>query len=303
MLRCFLFFIIVLVNIDAIGAVKAGVGAIFYSVKSNLEVTDNKRVNSLDKPDTFQSGFIPVLELIATKENNGKTFFGGTDFSESFRGFSLGVKTASEMGKMTVAVSFSPFKKVWKNPYLTGVDRSETYAYEYVGYFNLEGVKKTNFSLKYSLQYTDVKSEKIPYDDLKRDGFLQRFVVGYKINTKLNGFYFLPEFGLAYNSAQGDSNSYFGYFGGISGIYGSRDKRFFLKIGYENDNFNKKDPVFLKNRDDRVISAIAGVTFNNIFNKNKLYATLVAGYSVKNTNIDFYYETKLFSGVIIGYKF
>lgn len=303
MLRFFLFFIFILININTFGAVKIGVGAIFYSAKSNLEVTDNKRVNALDKPNAFQSGFIPILEFIANKENNGKTFFGGTDFSEGFRGLSLGVKTSSEAGKITVAVLFNPFKKVWKNPYLTGTDRSETYAYEYGGYFKLEGVKKTNFSLKYSLQYTDVKNEKISYDDLKRDGFLQSFVVNYKINTELNGFYLLPEFGLVYNLAQGDSNSYFGYFGGISGIYGSRDKRFFLKIDYENDNFNKKDPVFLKNRDYGIISVTAGATFNNIFNKNKLYVTLVAGYSVKNTNIDFYYETKLFSGVIIGYRF
>ena len=284
------------------GEISFGVGTILRSVKSNLEVTDNKKLNVLGKPDTLESDFIPVLELRFAKDSDGKTFFVGTDFSEGLNGVSAGVKNKSESGKITSALLFNPFKKVWKDPYLKYVNRSETNAYEYGGYFKWEGIKRTDLSVKYFLKYTDVKNDDVVFGDLKRDSFFQSFGVSYNIGTGLKGFALVPELGLAYNSARGKSMSYKGYFGGLSGVYVSNHKRFFAKIQYENEFFNKKDPLFLKTRNDKKISATLGATVKNILNKG-LYTTLITEYSAGDTKIDFYYESKLFMAILVGYEF
>lgn len=303
MLRVLLFFLVILMSVNTFGAVKTGVGIIVSSVESNIEVTDNKKINVHGRPDNFQSDFIPVVELVITKKSKKNTFFAGTDFSEGFKGISAGVKTENESGKMTFVLSFDPFKKVWEDPYITGKNRTSTTALGYGGSFKFSEIKKSGFSLKYSALYTDIRDEKVVFDDLKRDSLLNSFLVDYKIDTGLKSFFIVPEFGLKYNSAVGKSNSYRGYFGGISGVYADRYKRFFMKIGYENDHFSKKDPIFLKTRDDKVISATTGATFRNILNNNKLYATVVAGYSAGYSNINFYHETKMLTGVVVGYEF
>lgn len=287
---------------SAIGEVKIGIGSIYSSSKSNF-ATNYSTINNYDKPDKTKTDFLPIGELSFTSKYKGAQINSGLGYSEGAKGLFLNYQNGfSNLGKFKVQIAFDPFSKEWKNPYLLNDNREETDVYNYSLNLELSNIKNTNFLFKYKLSYKDVRKDGIEYSDLKRDAIFKDFILGYSLKTHIRGLILIPEVAFNTSKAKGESNSYYGYGLGFSALLFTRYNKFIIKTNFNQRFFQKTDPVFNKTRKEDLLSLFAVFTFNEPIKIKNTYLTLIAGYSIKDADIDFYDESKLFTGFIIGYK-
>lgn len=304
MKRLFILLAIFFMVSSGFGATKIGLGYLFTSAKSNFVVNDNDRINSLKKPGEYDSENTFIGELSFTKKYGNTTVKAGTDFSSDSKGLGLSLgRHYNNVNNLVVTFIFDPFSKVYKDPYKLNGDRNSTRVYSYIAKISLQGIMNTNFSINYSLRYSDVSDDKVKYDDLKRDELAHNFSISYKISTLLTGFSVMPEVGVESSNADGESNSYNGYFGGLGFLYDTHNLQVFLKTKLQNNFYDKKDPIFLSTRHETIYSVFLGCTLKGIFSAENMYATLLTGVKRSNSNIGFYDESKIFSGFIVGYEF
>jgi len=285
------------------GLTKVGIGTIYISSKSNLE-TNYSKIKDYDKPDKTKTDIIPIGELTFTSKYNGAHISSGLGYSEGAKGLFLNYQNSfSNLGKFKVQIAFDPFSKEWKNPYLLNDNREKTDVYNYSLNLELKDIKNTNFLFKYKLRYKDVRKDGIEYSDLKRDTIFKDFILGYSFKTPIRGLILIPEVAFNTSKAKGESNSYYGYGLGFSALLFTRYNKFIIKTNFNQRFFQKTDPVFNKTRKEDLLSLFAVFTFNEPIKIKNTYFTITAGYMIKNTNINFYKESKLFTGLIVGYKF
>lgn len=299
-----LIFLMIITLSNVYAETKIGIGSIFTSTKSNFETNSKQLSKRYDKPDKYNSDTTLIGELTFSKKYNDLSISGGLGYSGEAQGVFISTKNKIEKyGNFTSQIFINPFKKEWKNPYALNTKREKTNTYTYGLNLELDKVLNSNFVIKYHLKYKDVRKDYVDYDSLKRDAIFKDFIIGYNIKTPVRGLIFVPDMSYNMSKAKGGSISYNGFAFGLSSIYFKKDLKLILKANIYKKYYNDREPIFLKTRDENSYQIILICNFDNPLNLKNSYLTFTAGYNKKYSNIDFYEESKVFSGVIVGYKF
>lgn len=289
------------------GRISAGVG--FMTSTDQLKTTDeNKQIDSLTGDASRYDSFMPLVlfRLEYAFAESGRTVYFGTPSEVSGPpGLSLGlVQPLSDGGRLDVSGFVNPFSEVWQDPYATGADRKETDKARYGFRLEYDRVLGTHFNLAYSFSREDVDEDDIGdrFDDLERDGFTHSAEADYAFQLS-RSVSLVPGFELAIGDIDGGANAYTGYHFSLGLRKFSELYQFMLKAAAGWNDFDDRHPVFDKTRSDTNYSVNGMITRSCLFGRDYLFATLMAGYHYRRSNIDFLDARTFFSGVWVGIEF
>jgi hypothetical protein len=289
------------------GRLSAGAG--YITSTDQLKTTDeNKRIDSLSGDADWYDKFMPLarFNLRYTFAESGRQIYFGTPSELSGSpGLSLGfVQPFSDGSQLDISVFTRPLSEVWRDPYLTNTGRKETREYNYGARFAYEEILGSGFKLFYAFSRVDVNEDDIGdrFNDLKRDGYNHSAEVEY--DFKLGKTVTLsPGFELSIGDIDGDANAYTGYQFGLGFRRFSKSYQLMLKAAVGWDDYDDKHPVFSKTRNDTNYSVFGMFTRSDLFGQDYLFATLMAGYRYRDSNIGFLNAQTFLSGAMIGVEF
>jgi hypothetical protein len=279
------------------------VGGMWMEEKSQLKVSDkNKRLDRQGPPEESEREIIlmPLFELNYNFESGSKVYL-GIPFEDDPRptaGYKQGLEN---FGSFDISAFYSLPEKVWKDPYLTNVDRQKTGKNSYGGKIEHEN---EFFAVDYELELIDIEKDISGQrmKDLKRDGRVHRLGVEAEIHIG-NGLMLEPGIGYARAEFEGRSNRYTGYQGGLS--LAKMWASFMLHMRVEGglNAFDASHPIFDKTREDKVYEAIGYVSWLNPLGYQNFFLNLGGGYEKNDSNIDFYDSEGSFMFMTVGYQF
>jgi hypothetical protein len=289
------------------GRLSAGAG--YMTSTDQLKTNDeNKRIDSLSGDADWYDKFMPLawFNLRYTFVESGRQVYFGTPSEPSGPpGLSLGfVQQFSDGSRLDISVFTRPLSEVWRDPYLTDTRRKETREYNYGTRFAYEEIFGSGFKLSYAFSRVDVNVDDIGdrFNDLKRDGYIHNAEVEYdfKLGKTVT---MLPGFELSIGDIEGEANAYTGYQFGLGFRKFSKPYQLMLKAAIGWDDYDDKHPVYNKTRNDTNYSVFGMLTRSDLFGQDFLFATLMAGYRYRDSNISFLDAQTFLSGAMIGIEF
>jgi hypothetical protein len=289
------------------GRISTGAG--YMTSTDQLKTTDeNKRIDALsgdaDRYDTFLP--LALFNLRYTFAESGRQVYFGTPPELSGPpGLSLGfVQPFSDGSRLDLSVFTRLFSEVWRDPYLTNASRKETREYNYGTRLAYEAILGTGLKLSYAFSRVDVNVDDIGerFNDLERDGYLHKAELEYdfRLGQTLT---LTPGFELSIGDIDGDANAYTGYQFGLGLRRFSKSYQLMLKAAVGWDDYDDKHPIFSKTRNDTNYSVFGMLTRSELFGSDYLFATLMAGYRYRDSNIGFLNAQTFLSGAMIGIEF
>jgi len=308
------------------GFIRPGVGAMRY--KTNMvasflgfDLSDKKTDSLDDSPDAESTGVALVpFSLEYTFASTRTQLFLGTDLTDLIRfnyAQQLGVKQQiGRFGLLQGGVLFSGIPaKVWKDPYLVGQDRDDTKRKSNGGRLTWDRIFGSQLQLQYTYRKIDIDSEKsgdsLPSlteserDRLDRNGDRHIGEILYRFNFAQK-HWLAPAFIYAKNDLDGkamagdayDFQLTYSYFG---------DPIIFIANGFiGQEDFDKKNPIFDKTRNDDRFGFNAQILYKNpwdwrLFGSNPLNFYISGAWIGIDSNIDFYDQEAIFAtaGVFI----
>jgi hypothetical protein len=288
---------------------RLSVGAGYMTSTDQLETTDeNKRIDSLSGDADWYDKFMPLVlfDLRYTFAESGRQVYFGTPLEPSGPpGLSLGfVQPFSDGSRLDISVFTRPMSEVWRDPYLTNTGRDETREYKYGTRFAYQEIFGSGFNLSYTFSRVDVNVDDIGdrFNDLERDGYIHNAEVeyGFKLGKTMT---LSPGFELSIGDIDGDANAYKGYEFGLGFRKFFNSYQLMLKAAFGWDDYDDKHPVFSKTRNDTNYSIFGMFTRSDLFGLDYLFATLMAGYRYRDSNIGFLNAQTFMSGAMIGFEF
>ncbi|MGV7224474.1 MAG: DUF2860 family protein [Nitrospinales bacterium] len=289
------------------GRLSAGAG--YMTSTDQLKTTDeNKRIDSLSGDADWYDKLMPLALLnlrYSFAKSGQQVYFGTPPELSGPPGLSLGfVRPFSDGSRLDISVFTRPLSEVWRDPYLTNTGRKETLEYNYGTRFAYEGIFGSGFKLSYAFSRVDVKVDDIGdrFNDLERDGYIHNSEVeyGFKLGKTVT---LSPGFELSIGDIDGEANAYTGYQFGLGFRKFSKLYQLMLKAAIGWDDYDDKHPVFNKTRNDKNYSVFGMLTRSDLFGKDFLFATLMAGYRYRDSNISFLEAQTFLSGAMIGIEF
>ncbi len=195
------------------------------------------------------------------------------------------------------------FSTVWEDPYLVGVDREETGFREYGVRASYGGVLGSAAGVSYKFAQTDVDTDKIGerFKGLRRDGVTHDLGVEYTLEVG-RGMAVIPSLGYTRGAMDGDANSFDGWEAGLT-FQRFRERyllQIFLTAGRR--EYDAEHPIFGRTRGENGYSAMGLLTLPDLFGSPHLFSDVVAGYALRESNIDFFDARTCFGGLTLGYR-
>ena len=158
--------------------------------------------------------------------------------------------------------------------------------------------------LSYACSRIDVNVDDIGdrFKDLERDGYIHNAEVKYDFQLG-QSVSLIPGFELSIGDIDGEANAYTGYQFGLGFRKFSKLYQLMLKTAIGWDDYDDKHPVFNKTRNDTNYSVFGMLTRSDLFGQDFLFATLMAGYRYRDSNISFLEAQTFLSGAMIGIEF
>ena len=204
---------------------------------------------------------------------------------------------------------------MWKDPYLVGQNRDDTNRKSNGGRLTWDRIFGTQLQVQYTYRKIDIGSEKsgdsIPTltaserDRLDRNGdrhigeILYRFNFGQK-------HWLAPAFIYANNDLDGKAMAGDAYDFQLTYSYFGDPFKFIINGFIGQEDFDKKNPIFDKTRDDDRFGAQAQILYKNpwdwrLFGSNPINFYISGAYVDTDSNIDFYDQEAIFAtaGVFI----
>ena len=289
------------------GWLSAGAG--YMTSTDQLKTTDeNKRIDSLSGDADWYDKFMPLalFNLRYTFAESGRQVYFGTPPELSGPpGLSLGfVQPFSDGSRLDISVFTRLFSEAWRDPYLINTGRKETREYNYGTRFAYEEILGSGFKLSYAFSRVDVNVDDIGdrFKDLERDGDVHKADVEYDFSLG-KAMTLSPGFELSIGDIDGEANAYAGYQFGLGFRKFSKLYQLMLKAAIGWDDYDDKHPVFNKTRNDTKYSVFGMLTRSDLFGQDFLFATLMAGYRYRDSNISFLEAQTFLSGAMIGIEF
>jgi len=309
------------------GFIRPGVGYMSYKtnmVASFLGFDLSKETNDSlsDSPDSESTGIVLVpFSLEYTFASTRTQLFLGTDLTDLIRfdytqqaGIKQGI---GKLGILQGGVLFSGIPaKVWKDPYLVNQDRIDTKRKSNGARLTWDRIFGSQLQLQYSYRKIDIGSEKsgesIPTltasdrDRLDRNGDRHIGEALYRFNFAQK-HWLAPAFIYANNDLDGkamagdayDFQLTYSYFG---------DPFIFIANGfYGQEDFDKRNPIFNKTRDDDRFGVNAQILYKNpwnwrLFGSNPMNFYISGAWVDTDSNIDFYDQEAIFATAGVFFK-
>lgn len=287
------------------GQIQAGVG--YVNSTDQLDTDADKRLDGLSSNADRFNNVLPLLlfDLRYTFSPSGRQIYFSTPReSGGPPGLSLGtVLPFKDDSKLDISVIGKPFGEVWKDPYLATEKRADTDKATYGAKLVYSEILGTLTKVSYSLTYTDVADDEIGkrFDTLERDGWLHRARFEYAFDLGA-GMSISPGLEFSLGNFDGDANSYKGSELKMELRKFSPDYQFIWLAGIGLYDYDKTHPIYDKTREDITFSAFGLFTLSNMFGKENIFCSLIAGYQHRNSNIEFLDADTFLSGLTIGFK-
>lgn len=281
----------------------AQTGFLFMNTKSQL-VGDNKnkRIDDLSETAKSSDEFLPLLffDMNYTLAS-GSSLYIGIPFEDKPRG-TLGFNHLTRHGSILNLSVFQGLPAtVWKDPYLTGIDRQKTDDTRYGGKLSY---KRGRFDLSYEHEIVEIDHDDIAkrLPDLDRNGNIRQISTHYGINL---GQDFMLEPGFTFSSTHmdGDANSYKGHKGGLRLM--KMNPSYMVHLAFEAGaaTYDKIHPVFLKTRKEKTYETMGMLTWISPLGFEPWSLTVGAGYEKTDANIPFYDQETMMTFMTVGYQF
>ena len=289
------------------GRISAGAG--YMTSTDQLKTSDeNKTIASLSDDADWYDKILPLalFNLRYTFAESGRQIYFGTPAELSGPpGLSLGfVQPVSDGSRLDISVFTHLFSEVWRDPYLANTNRKETRKYNYGTRIAYDEIFGSGLKLSYAFSRVDVNVDDIGdrFNDLERDGYLHTAEVEYafRLGSTMS---LVPGFELSIGDLDGEANAYTGYTFGLGFRKFSKRYQLMLKAAVGWDDYDDTHPVFNKTRNDTNYSAFGMYTRSDLFGKDYIFGTLMAGYRYRDSNIDFLEAQTFLSGAMIGIEF
>ena len=289
------------------GRISAGTG--FMTSTDQLKTTDeNKRIDSLSGDADWYDKFMPLVLFnlgYTFAESGRQVYFGTPPELSGPPGLSLGfVQPFSDGSRLDISVFTRLFSEVWRDPYLVNADRKETRAYNYGTRFAYEQILGTGLGFSYAFSRIDINVDDIGdrFNDLERDGYIHSAEIEYafRLGETLS---LSPGFKLSIGDLDGKANAYTGYQFGLGVRKFSKAYQLMLKAAVGWDDYDDTHPIFSKTRNDTNYSVFGMFTRSDLFGRDYLFGSLMAGYRYRDSNIGFLEAQTFLSGAMIGIEF
>lgn len=261
---------------------------------------DNKKISSLSDDGEKES----AVGAMATG-NLSYTTLSGTQFFASFDGgYSVGVSRDFEGIAGVTLAGVSQISEVWRDPYLTGIDREETDETQTGGRLGLDGILGTALSLDYSMMSIDVDDDLSGKTNtlLKRDGITHVLTTSYAIPLGENHS-FTPQIQYEIGDIDGKSNSYDSWGGSLTHTFINKSMMLATTVSAAKSEYDHSHPVFNKTRDEDTYGVSSTLTWFNPLGYENYSVSATGSYAKTDSNIDFFDSTDTMIGMGIGYRF
>lgn len=266
-------------------------GAFFVQTDSQLLVPDSDSINTdLEGPAETYDEFSALASVYLQYQfESGTVVYAGNPM-EVGEGLSLNAGAIQPIGTTSLDIGFTwlPINEVWRNPYQTNRAREKSDADAYGIRLKLLTIGGSAWEAEYDLNRIDIDEDEIGgmEDDLKRTGWSHNLGVRYTFPFRQGGI-IRPEITYTYGDMDGHSNSYHGLEAGILLQQNFPSWIFIGRVAGFYNNYQKTHPLFDKTRQEGGVSAFAQAMRLNLFGRERLFASVVAGYVWSDANIDF----------------
>ena len=270
-----------------------------------------KKIDNLNSAAERQTSVVPVLLPTVTwdvgEPGQFKLFLNGEPPIDEVGSFALNVggsQQVSGVGIVEAGMFFTPFARVWKNPYLTGVNREKTETSKYGAGIGFNRIMGTGLRLNAAFMVDEVDDDEIGrlIPDLARDGSIFAINANYSIYLS-ETLELRPRLGIRMGEYDGESNSFVKYKAEIEARY--RVGRFMAipRVFFSHSEYDKVNPLFGVTRENDSYGVRAMMNYLAPFGLMNWSLQLLAGYSRGDSNIDFYDTEGLSAGVFASYSF
>jgi hypothetical protein len=299
------------------GFIHPGLG--YLNIKSNtvakvvgFELSDKKIGDREEEPDSKSTVVATIPYKIAYSFAGTRTeIFLGTELGDllSFdTAQQLGLKQEiGSLGVFQLGVLFSGNTRVWKDPYAEDQKRYDTSRQNVGGQVVWDKIFGSNLELEYSARKVDISSEQSgdslaalsgsERDRLDRNGLVHRASAGYGL--KFGSQHKLtPQITFFYEDLDGEAMANTGADLQLTYLYDGDPIKLVLN-GYAGQaDFDKRNPVYDKTRDDDRYGASATLYYKNpwgwsLFGSEPMQFFVTGAYFAVDSNIDFYNQEAL----------
>ena len=300
------------------GFIRPGVG--YLRFKSNLVASflgfdlADERIDSLGSPDSQSTGLALIpFSLEYTFASTRTQLFLGTDLTDLIRfDFTQQAGIKQEIGKLGLFQAGFLFNgipaKVWKDPYLTGQDRSDTKRYANGARLTWDSIFGSQLQVRYTYRKIDIGSERsgdsIPTltsserDRLDREGDRHVGEIWYRFNWAQK-HWLAPNFIFTRSDLDGDAMAGDAFDFRLTYSYFGDPFKFIINGFIGQEDFDKRNPIFDKKRDDDRYGGQAQILYKNpwnwrLFGSNPINFYISGAYGKTDSNISFYDQEAIF---------
>ncbi len=309
------------------GFIHPGVG--YLSIESNtvakilsFDLSDQRIGDLRDEPDTESTAIFTLPYRLAYTFAGSRTeLFLGTEMGDLLAfdtAQQLGLKQeVGSLGVFQAGFLFSDRVKVWRDPYVTSRNRDATGRQNVGGQLVWDKVFGSNLELEYSLRKVDITNESsgnflgLSNSDrgrLDRNGTVHRASAGYGLKFG-NRHTLTPQIAFFYDDLDGEAMANNGVDLQLTYLYGGDPVSLVLNGFVGQADYDKRNPIYGKTRDDDRYGASATLYYKNPWGWSMLgsepmqfFAT--GAYYAVDSNIDFYNQEAILGmgGVVFRWK-
>lgn len=285
----------------------------------------NRETRNLDNSGNSATSFVPIAlgEIhysfadIRTQPYAGvpvENIREGTFFPE------IGVRHWLADGtRLSAALLWQPLlpPKTWQDPFVVGERRHRTDAGSYGAKLGADNVLGSPLGLRYEFGRRDLERDEAgrflfaqpgstltegDLDNLKRDADYHRFTVNYPLRLG-EEWSLIPAFRYTLGDAKGGSNSFDAYRPEIGLVYNARPLLVSLNLLYERLDFRKENPIFGKERDEDVFSAVLNAVYREPFGLEGVSLNALGLVTDGDSDVTFYDSRTAVLGLGASYSF
>jgi opacity protein-like surface antigen len=273
---------------------------------SQLEVTDDNKVlvNLNDRVETYLEA-VPVLMA-----EFGYVFAGtGTAISVGVEGAfdnSAVISISQPLGKpgfLSLGFEYG-LVEVWKDPYLVGVERTETDETTAGLTLDYADIFGTGARLSISGSQIGIDDDAIGYrqPELRRDGSRITAGAGYTI-VLAQGHAITPNIELTSDTRDGESESSTGYNFTLNHSLTLGKWIFDTTLSAGETEYDAPHPIFNRTREEKMFAVTEWVTYEELFGHKNFSIYGLVTYGIVDANISFFDSNVLIIGMGVGYSF
>jgi hypothetical protein len=280
-------------------------GGVLTGIPSQLDAENAEReIDSLDERAGHTTRAIPLARLELGYKISDKTDIYFKNRDGQGISLALGMDREISAGGKVGAEIFYAWRDVWKDPYITGEDREKTTVSELGTELRWDGIMHSGLNLSYVLARRYINDDEAGdrNSDLRRTGYRHALRAGYEFDLGGAGR-IEPFVRTAYFDAQGKSNRYMGYGGGVEHSLRLSEWMFKTTAFIQHHDFSDKHPDFAEKRSESQMGISENIIRNNPFGWENFFYNIRLGYFRISARQDFYEASLGMFTLGAGYRF